>query len=126
MAIQERNAAAVNLLSNDLVRNQGELHLSTIAVNATPYAAGGYTLLVCTTGAVNLIVNLPQVNGGTGVNIGKTYAIKKADAGAGQVVVTPFAGDTIDGAGSRNVVNQWDVIIITAGATTVWYVISVT
>ena len=122
MAIQERNAAAVNLLSNDLVRNQGELHLSTVAVNVTPYAANATSLMVCTTGVPNLVINLPQVS----ANRGKTYAIKKIDAGAGQVIVTPFAGDVIDGAGSRAIVNQYNVIIIVAGSTTAWHVISTT
>ena len=120
MAIQKRNSAAVNLLSNDLVRNQGELHLSIANVTTTPYAAGANTVLLCATGAGNILVNLPQVS----ANLGKVYVINKRDVGAGQVVVTPFAGDNINGAGSRNVVNQWDTIIIVAGATTAWYVIS--
>ena len=122
MAIQIRNSAAASLFAADLEQNTGELHLTAVNVAVTPYAAGANSVLLCVTGAVNLVVNLPQVS----ANRGKVYAIKKRDVGAGQVVVTPFAGDTIDGAGSRNVVNQWDSIIIIAGPSTVWYVISAT
>ena len=120
MAIQIRNSAAANLFGADLEQNTGELHLSSVFVTTTPYAAGAYTFIICDTGAVNLVVNLPQVS----ANQGKVYVINKRDAGAGQVVVTPFAGDTINGAGSRNIVNQYDAIIIIAQSPTRWYVIS--
>ena len=127
MAIQKRNAAAVNLFTADLEQNKGELHMEIVPVNTTPYAAGAEPVIICTTGAVNLVVNLPQITqGGVAVHRGKVYAIKKYDAGAGQVIVTPFAGDVIDGAGSRAIVNQYNVIIIVAGSTTAWHVISTT
>ena len=120
MAIQIRNSAAANLFGADLEQNTGELHLTPIAVNTTPYAAGAYSVILCTTGAGNLIVNLPQ----SSANLGKVYVIKKVDAGAGQVVITPFAGDNIDSAATLNVVNRWDSVIIMASGVVTWYVLS--
>ena len=126
MAIQKRNSAAANLFGADLEQNTGELHLQSVYVTTTPYAAGAYPFLLCSTGAGNLIVNLPQiVQGGVSVHRGKVYAIKKYDAGAGQVIVTPFAGELIDASASRAIVNRFDSIIILAGATG-WWVISAT
>lgn len=121
MAIQTRNAAAVQLLSNDLVQNQGELHLSTIAVNA-PYLAAKETVILGTGGAGGIAITLPLAAN----NYGKVYAIKKVDAGAGAVQVQRNGGDLIDGAAAINLAAQWAAIIIVSDGVSNWYRISLT
>lgn len=79
----------------------------SVAVN-TAMTATDFELLV-TTGAGAIAVTLPAAP-----SAGRIVAVKKIDAGAGQVTVTPAAGQ-LDGAASQNlnaqnvgIYVQWD------------------
>lgn len=58
------------------------------------------------------------------LNRGRTFIVKKMDAAADQVVVTAFAGDTIDGAATYPLLAQYDSVTVTAPPTgTDWAVV---
>jgi len=115
--VQERNPSIVEPLSNEFVRNMGELHLSheDVAVNKT---AAKYSVILVTTGAGNVTVTLPVA----AETVGKVYAIKKVDAGAGDVIVTGDGGETIDGALTVTLAARWDVVMIFCDGVE-WYII---
>jgi hypothetical protein len=83
-------------------------------------AVDGEVLLV-TTGAVsNLAINLPTAADSVGVRV----TIKKVDAAAKSVIVTPDAAEeTIDGATTLTLAALYDVVTLQCDGT-VWHIIS--
>lgn len=54
-------------------------------------------------------------------HVSRVYSIKKVDASANAVTITPSSTDTVDGAASYSLTNQWDsVTVISTG--TEWLV----
>jgi hypothetical protein len=69
--------------------------------------------------AGNVTVNLPQA----ALNPGKTYYIKKIDVTANTVTITPFAGDTVDGAASVALAVYGDCRQIMNDGGTGWWIV---
>lgn len=115
--IQERNPSLTEPLSNEFVRNVGELHFSHEDVVASKTSAK-YTVLLVTTGGVNRTITLPVA----AETVGKVYVVKKVDAGVGDVVITGAGAETIDGAASQTLAARWDVIMIVCDGGQ-WYII---
>jgi hypothetical protein len=115
--VQQRNPAGVETLATEYVRNTGELHLSH-KDTATNITAAKESVILVTTGAPNVTVTLPVAAD----SIGKVYAIKKVDAGAGNVIVDGDGGETIDGALTQTLAAQWDVIMIVCDGVA-WFII---
>ena len=102
-------------------------NITPIAVTTKTYQLKVYegTILV-TTGATNTTITLLSASnqymysiksasfGGTTITytFGKQYTIKKVDSGVGQVVIDPNGAQTIDGAATYTLVNQYDAITI--------------
>lgn len=68
-----------------------------------------------TTGAVNRVLTLVSAT-----YPGKLVFCKKMDAGAGQVVVTPQAGETVQGAATYNLVLQYNYTLMQADGVSNW------
>ena len=115
--VQQRNPEGVEPLNTEFVRNTGELHFSheDVAINKT---AAKYTVILVTTGAGNITITLPVAAN----TVGKVYAIKKIDVGAGNVIVDGDGGETIDGAATQTIVAQWDVLMIFCDGVA-WFII---
>ncbi len=77
----------------------GGFSYTTVAVNTTPYAVlpitGWYMYLVDAT-AGNIVINFPTAVGNNAV-----YTVKKVDASANTVTLTPNGAETIDGAATK-------------------------
>ena len=123
MAIQQRNAERADLLVGDLGRNRGELHLSSVTC-ATNYNAAQESLILGTGGAGGITIQLPSASAPAPSNYGKTYIIKKVDAGVGAVTVTRAGADLVDGAVNLALAAQYDVVIITSDGAGNWHVVS--
>jgi hypothetical protein len=63
-------------------------------------------------------VQLPAATG-----TGRILNIKKIDASASTVTLTPDGAETIDGAGSYIITTQWTNITIQDGGAGTWYII---
>ena len=120
MAVQKRAADQANLTTCDKAQNTGEMFTSHRAVNAafnltkeTYYRATGGI-------GAGIVGTLPAVSA---ANLGKTYCVKKVDAGVGTVTVARAGADLIDGAVSvvlgaqfayvwlrSDGVSNWDVL----------------
>jgi len=119
MTIHRRNDSLVDLLSADLVANQGELHLNHIA-KAANYSAAKESVIYATAGAGGIIVTLPlAVN-----NDGKTYAIMKIDAGVGAVTVACQGADTIHGSAACYIVDQYESWIVHSDGVDKWWTLA--
>ena len=79
----------------------GGFSYTTVAVNTTPYAVvpitGWYMYLVDAT-AGNITINFPTAVGNNAV-----YTVKKVDASANTVILTPNGAETIDGAATKTI-----------------------
>lgn len=107
----------VALLSPNLSKNRGELHLSHRAV-AAAFNLAKETLYLCT-GAGGIAGTLPLAAN----NYGKTYCVIKIDAAAGVVTVARAGADLINGAVSVPVTNQWDYVWLWSDGVSNWYVV---
>ena len=72
----------------------------------------------CDATSGNITVTLPQ----TIAAVDKVYVIKKIDASANTVIITPRGADTIDGGATLTLTTQWDVAIIRSDGISQWYV----
>jgi len=88
------------------------------------------TYLVDATGG-NRVVTLPTLNTGSpdsSVEAGRSYWVKKLDATANTVTVTPAAGETIDGAANYVLTAQWKFVQVRAGVssgtTLAWFIVA--
>lgn len=117
IVVQERNPELDAPLNVHFVSNMGELHLSCESVFANKTAAK-YSVILVATGAGNVTITLPVAAD----SIGKVYAIKKVDAGAGNVIVDGAGAETIDGAATQVLAAQWAVIMIVTNGVA-WYII---
>lgn len=79
----------------------GGFSYTTVAVNTTPYAVvpitGWYMYLVDAT-AGNITINFPTAVGNNAV-----YTVKKVDASANTVILTPNGAETIDGLATQTI-----------------------
>lgn len=79
----------------------GGFSYTTVPVNATPYAVvpitGWYMYLVDAT-VGNITINFPTAVGNNAV-----YTVKKVDASANTVILTPNGAETIDGAATKTI-----------------------
>lgn len=79
----------------------GSFSYITVAVNTTPYAVvpitGWYMYLVDAT-AGNITINFPTAVGNNAV-----YTVKKVDASANTVILTPNGAETIDGLATQTI-----------------------
>ncbi len=72
----------------------------------------------CTSNSV--AVTLPPVPS----NHSKKYLIKKIDATANTVTISPGSGDTIDGVSSITISLQWDALFIVSDGVHTWHIIN--
>ena len=92
---------------------------AVVAKSADYIATSADHVILVTTGASAITITLPTAVGITG----KPYKIKKADAGAGTVVIDGNSSETIDGAATLTLTNQYDFAdIVSDGAN--WVVVS--
>jgi len=91
----------------------------TKAVADSPYAAAAtdYTILCNAVGGA-MVVSLPAATG-----TGRILNVKKIDASAFTVTLTPNGAETIDGAASYIIAAQWVNITIQDGAAGAWYIL---
>ena len=90
--------------------------MSIRAVASTDYVildADGYTYIDVTTGAADRTITLPA----RASNVGRKLLIRKADSGVGKVIVTRAGADTIDGATTINLHNQYTMVTLLASST---------
>ena len=107
--------------SSDVSPKFSGLSLKTItkAVADSPYAAAAtdYTILCNAVGGA-MVVSLPAATG-----TGRILNIKKIDASAFAVTLTPNGAEKIDGAASYIITTQWLNITIQDGGAGTWYII---
>lgn len=99
--------------------------LSTIDDTDSPFTAlhtneRNYIIADATNGAIT--VNLPPAADWTGLEI----IVKKLDSAANNVTVSPDGTETIDGAGSYDLVNQWDTVTLYSDGSQVLVISAVT
>lgn len=95
-------------------------YAQTKAFADTPYtlvSECGY--LRCNAVGGNMVVNLPLAIGN-----GRLVSIKKIDASANTVTITPNGAETIDGAATYVLAAQWDVVQFVDAATGLWEITS--
>ena len=120
--VQLRNASMAQLLSPDLFRNRGEAYWLPIYVVA-PYNAAKASVILVTTGAGALAVQLPVAAN----NHAKVYAVKKIDAGVGTVDITADVADLIEGVPVYQLAAQYETVIIVSDGLAPagnWWIIS--
>lgn len=118
MAVQKRNDEQADFSTGDKVQNRGELHLSHRNV-AAGFNLTRETVYLCTGGGAGIVGQLPAAAN----QMGKTYCVKKIDAGAGGVLVQRAGADLIDGAPNVNLPNQWDYIWLVSDGVSNWYLV---
>lgn len=94
----------------------GQLALRQRAVSTTQALTARDCVLLATGGAGGITLTLPATTNG-----GRLIAVKKVDAGAGAVTVTPAAG-TLDGAASQALTAQFYGIVVTWDGANWWTV----
>lgn len=95
----------------------GALGLPTRAVAGNAQLSAGDFAVLVTTGAGAVAITLPAAPAA-----GRVCAVKKVDAGAGAVTVTPAAG-TLDGAANQQLAAQnHGVLVIFDGAN--WFTVA--
>lgn len=85
----------------------------------TVHTAVNGEIVAVTTGAGDLVVNLPAANLGV-----QQITIKKVDVGAGKVNITAAGADTIDGAAFIPLNAQWNSATLVSNDSDGWYVIA--
>ncbi len=98
---------------------RGEANVNT-AITATTLQVVDNFYYPCDCTANNIAVTLPPVS----ANHSKKYLIKKIDATANIVTITPGAGDTIDGVASITISLQWDALFIVSDGVHTWHIIN--
>ena len=94
-------------------------------VTAIGAAGSPYTVLpsqhviLVTTGASDYTLNLPTAIG----IVGKPYKIKKVDSGVGTVIIDPYSTQTVDGASTFVLTDQYDFVDIVSDNAN-WQVLS--
>ena len=88
--------------------------LTTVSSLTTLNATHGYVLCNAASGAFTL--NLPAAS------TRKRYHLKKIDASANAITVTPNGADTIQGAGTFSLNTQYKSITIYSDGTSTWYI----
>lgn len=84
------------------------LDTTIISVNSTPYTViptSGNTIYLVDATAGNITMNFPSAIGSTAI-----YGVKKIDATANTVILTPDGAETIDGAATKTITAQWQVM----------------
>ena len=71
----------------------------------------GPAIVKATGGAGGISLALPDANA-SGANAGRVYIFVKVDSGAGAITVTTSMGQTISGASTANITEQWNGLII--------------
>ena len=102
---------------------QAQQPFNPVVANVSPVTVDSiHNVLFVTTGANPFSVLL----GPTKSSPFSAYVIVKADAGAGQITVTPNGADTINGAGALPLTNtQWRVTILIPDGNKNWSAFSV-
>lgn len=119
MAVQKRAADEANLTSADKVQNTGEMFTSHLSV-AAAFNLTKYTYYRATGGGAGITGTLPAISA---ANLGKTYCVKKIDAGAGVITVARAGADLIDGAANTVVAAQWDYVWLRSDGVSNWDVV---
>ncbi len=73
----------------------------------------GYTTILVSTGATDRTITLPTL----AANLNRAIRIKKIDNGIGKVIVDGESTETIDGATTKELINQYDETEVQAGPT---------
>lgn len=84
---------------------------ATKTTAANPYTALSTDVTIVTSAAGASVLDLPHAS----TVPGKLYIIRNENSGSGAVTVTPFAGDTVDGAATLVVANLQGVILQSDG-----------
>jgi hypothetical protein len=86
------------------------VYAAVTAVSSNTTLTNGNSIILATGGAGGITVTLPAPTSG------KIFNIKKVDAGAGVITISPPSG-TIDGAASKTLTLQYDSLTITSNGT---------
>lgn len=107
--IQSYNASLVGLIAPRLSKNRGEVYTSFLHVGQPgPILMAKPTIYYVTTGAVALPLILPLAAN----QPSKVYVVKKVDAGAGTVDITPQGAELIEMAPVWQLAVQFEVVVI--------------
>lgn len=86
------------------------VYAAVTSVSSNTTLTNGNSIVLATGGAGGITVTLPAPTSG------KIFNIKKVDAGAGVITISPPSG-TIDGSASRVIFSQYDSLTITSNGT---------
>lgn len=89
-----------------------------VVVASTTAVSSDFTIL-CNAGSVAIVVTLPAAS----ANPGRIYNIKKTDAGANTVTITPNGADTIDLAANRVITTAQQNIQMQSDGTSGWWLL---
>lgn len=73
----------------------------------------GYTTILVSTGATDRTITLPTL----AANLNRAIRVKKIDNGVGKVIIDGESTETIDGATTKELINQYDETEVQAGPT---------
>lgn len=74
-------------------------------------------IVIVTTGALNVTVNLPA----SALLSGRRILVMKADSGAGSVIVAAAGSDTIEGNASKTIASRYGKVGVLTDASGTWY-----
>lgn len=97
-----------------------QFNVVTVAATASPYTAAATDEFIAASAssAAATVIDLPAATGS-----GRTICVKKMDANAQNIAVTPNGSDKIDGASVYNLTAQYDVARLAdigAGVWAIW------
>jgi hypothetical protein len=96
----------------------GNTSISVATTTSASYTAAAATVILANANSAAITVNLPAASGKTG----RIYTIKKTDASANTVTVDGNAAETIDGATTKVLTTQYEVVRIVCDGTN-WHII---
>ncbi len=99
---------------------QGDSDVEASTTGATVYAKLTKFYYPCNATSNPIALILPLAN----VCVGKRYFVKKTDASANAVVVTPSGTDTLDGVASVSLSNRFDYLVCISDGVSKWAVLS--
>jgi len=104
----------INLFYETFAGNQ-LLNSETVTANSV---ADKKSIIYCDATAGNVTITLPAVAN----SLNLTYYIKKIDASVNTVIIDGNASETIDGATTKTLSSQWEVVSLHCNGST-WYLI---
>lgn len=94
----------------DIIDNLAGYNTVSVSVSGSLSVGNGPTLVKATGGVGGITLTLPDAS--TAANAGRVFIIVKVDAAAGAITVNTTGGQTINGAATASVPNQWDRLTV--------------